>query len=105
MSAEKPEVGDVWEHKLHKSLIHITEIGENYIGFIGVSFTTWPNDRTTKNYYENSFGKDDERQKHFLEIYKYLGKSKASIEDLFEVEQNLTIEDYIERIDDWLLKN
>ena len=25
--------------------------------------------------------------------------------DLFEVEQNLTIEDYIERIDDWLLKN
>lgn len=43
MSVEKPEVGDVWEHKLHKSLIHITEVGENYIGFIGVSFTTWPN--------------------------------------------------------------
>ncbi len=97
MSAEKsncgenatiktPEVGDVWEHKLHKSLMHITEVGENYIGFIGVSFTTWPNGITTKDYYENSFNENDERQKHFLEIYKYLGKSKANIKQLFEVE-------------------
>lgn len=86
MSAEKPEVGDVWEHKFHKSLMHITEVGENYISFIGVSFTTWPNGRTTKDYYENSFGRDDERQIHFLEIYKYIGKSKANVNQLFEVE-------------------
>lgn len=88
MSELNPEVGDLWIHKIHKSLLYINEIGENFISFIGVSFEKYPNGKVYESYYGNSFSERDERYKYFAEIYEYLGKSKCRVEDLFCVKEN-----------------
>ena len=81
------EVGDVWEHKIHKTLLHIIEVGENFITFIGFEDEVYPN-KTYRRYYTNTFSSfsDDPRYEHFTEIFEYKGKSKANIEDLFKTE-------------------
>ena len=87
MSKEKPEVGDVWEHKGHKTLLHIIEVGSNFITFFGYADDVYPH-KTYKRYYVNSFSEldNDPRYKYFAEDYEYLGKSKVNIEDLFKTE-------------------
>lgn len=70
MSAEKPEVGDVWEWNGQKMLV------------IGTSGYLHP-------LCIRKDGKEFEEAWLFLDAalpYNYLGKSKASIKDLFEVE-------------------
>lgn len=81
------EVGDVWKHKTHKTLLHIIEVGANFIAFIGVEDEVYPH-KTYKRYYTNSFSDlgNDLRYEHFTEIFEYLGKSKVKIEDLFKTE-------------------
>lgn len=71
MSAEKPEVGDVWQRKLLFERTHIVQVSKNAVRCqIGkIKFKTIP-------------------KEFFLDAYKYLGKSKARIKDLFEVENN-----------------
>lgn len=86
MSKEKPEVGDVWEHKVHKTLIHIIEVGSNFITFLGFEDEVYPH-KTYRDYYTNTFsdlGKDP-RYTLFTEIFEYKGKSKVSIKELFDV--------------------
>ena len=87
MSELKPEVGDVWEHKGHKTLLHIIEVGSNFITFLGCADDVYPH-KTYKRYYVNSFSEldDDPRYKYFAEDYEYLGKAKGRIEELFDVE-------------------
>lgn len=83
MSKDKPEVGDVWKHNGNGNLLHIIEIGRNYIDFIGF-------DKYDKfsPYYKNSFSNigKDERYNKFTEFHTYIGKSKVKIEDLFKTE-------------------
>lgn len=71
MSADKPEVGDVWQRKLLFDRVHIVQVSKNAVRYqIGkIKFKTIPKD-------------------FFLDAYKYLGKSKASIRDLFCVKEN-----------------
>ena len=87
MSKEKPEVGDVWEHKAHKTLMHIIEVGSNFITFLGCADDVYHH-KTYKRYYVNSFSEldNDPRYTLFTEIFEYLGKSKVSIKELFDVE-------------------
>ncbi len=69
MSADKPEVGDVWQRKLLFDRVHIVQVSKNAVRYqIGkIKFKTIPKD-------------------FFLDAYKYLGKSKANINQLFEVD-------------------
>lgn len=82
-----PQVGDVWIHKKGDYPIHITDVGSNFIEFVGYIVDEYTKTKH-RQYYTNSFSSlnNDERYTRFTEIYKYLGKSKASIEQLFEVE-------------------
>lgn len=84
MSKEKPEVGDVWKHKKHGNMLYITAVTDNFIDFISYDKL----DKLTP-YFSNTFIKllNDDRFEKFTEINEYLGKSKANINDLFEVEQ------------------
>lgn len=53
-------------------------------------------------------GKEFEESWLFLDAalpYNYLGKSKANIDDLFEVEKPFSVEDTIEKIENFLLEN
>ena len=86
MSKEKPEVGDVWEHKGHKSLLHIIEVGSNFITFLGCADDVYPH-KTYKRYYVNSFSEldNDPRYKYFTEDFEFKCKSKVSIKELFDV--------------------
>jgi len=86
MSKDTPEVGDVWVHKKGCYPIHITDVGSNFIEFIGYTVDEYTKTKH-RQYYTNSFSSlnNDERYTRFTEIHKYLGKSKASIEQLFEV--------------------
>lgn len=71
MSAEKPEVGDVWNFGRY---MYIAEIYDNSTSAICL----------VKDNYGFALEKYDVK---FLQKYGvYLGKSKASIKDLFEVE-------------------
>ncbi len=70
MSKEKPEVGDVWE--FGGFLYHVRSLDEN-----GVTSICDEGD-FVETYYD-SF-------EDFLNRSTYIGKSKASIKDLFEVE-------------------
>lgn len=77
MSELVPEVGDVWEDTYRKTETIIIEKEENYIlyltrskGVIGTGY-----------FIESCF--DD---KYFLSRHTYLGKSKANINQLFEVD-------------------
>lgn len=69
MSALEPEVGDVWQRKLLFDRVHIVQVSKNAVRYqIGkIKFKTIPKD-------------------FFLDAYKYLGKSKANINQLFEVD-------------------
>ena len=89
MSKEKPEVGDVWRHKGHNSLLHIIEVGSNFITFIGCQDDVFPH-KTYKRYYRNSFSEldNDPRYTYFTEDYECLGKAKGRIEELFDVAED-----------------
>lgn len=78
-----PEVGDVWKNNRYGDLLHITDIGTNFIDFIG--YAPYNKDNP---YFENHFSnvRGDERYTKFSEYYTYLGKSKANIDDLFKTE-------------------
>jgi hypothetical protein len=82
-----PEVGDVWGHKIHKTLLHIIEVGGNFITFIGFEDEVYPN-KTYRRYHTNTFSSfsDDPRYTNFTEIFEYIGKSKVNISDLFKTE-------------------
>ncbi len=83
MSKEKPEVGDVWKHKKYGNMLYITAATDNYIDFISYD----KRDKFTL-YFSNTFIKqNDDRFEKFTEVNEYLGKAKANINDLFEVEQ------------------
>lgn len=84
MSKEKPEVGDVWKNKKHGNMLYITVVTDDFIDFI--SYLKLDN---LTPYFSNTFSKllNDDRFDKFTEINEYLGKSKANINDLFEVEQ------------------
>ena len=79
MSELMPEVGDVWINNYRKLNCIILNKEDNYILYLccyiasnGLDFFT-----------ETCF--DDE---YFLSRHKYLGKSKANINQLFEVEDD-----------------
>ena len=74
---KQPEVGDVWK-AINGDLIYIIEIGKNFIDFLGFS-------EDDGNYFKNFFY-NEERFTLFTKYHKYLGKSKANIEQLFEVQ-------------------
>lgn len=71
MSALEPEVGDVWEHKSINEKVYIVNRDSGTIDFMN-------NDPVPTLEWESEC--------EFVLQYKYLGKSKASIKDLFEVE-------------------
>lgn len=85
MSAEKPEVGDVWEDS--KGMVHISRI-----------FTLSDDTRAIVfiNNNNNTVCEDSAREEHFIKMFTYLGKSKASVNDLFEVD-DYTSTDIIDR--------
>lgn len=85
MSKEKPEVGDVWKNKRFETFLHLIEAKEGYVRFIGRKIEKW-GERILTEYFENSFSMNDERLIHFTEDYEFIGKSKANISDLFEVQ-------------------
>lgn len=82
-----PEVGDVWKNKRFGTLLHIIEAKEGYIRFIGKKDEQW-GERTLTEYFENSFSMNDERLVHFTEDYEFIGKSKVSIKELFDVAED-----------------
>lgn len=84
-----PEVGDVWIHKKQGNPLYITDVGGNYISFISYTVDEITK-RKRKDYFTNTFCglHNDERYTRFAEIYKYLGKSKANIDDLFKTEND-----------------
>lgn len=88
MSQSKPEVGDVWEHKKHKTLLHIIKVGANFITFLGFEDEVYPH-KTYRRYYINAISdlEDDPRYEYFTEIFEYKGKSKVNISDLFKMEE------------------
>lgn len=68
MNKDKPEVGDVWINKTGTKTYYIVSLGNNYAHCLvkGLGIST--------KYYD------------LFRNYKYLGKSKANIEQLFEVQ-------------------
>lgn len=76
MSALKPEIGDVWEDS--KGPVHISRIFTLSDGTRAIVFIDNSN---------NTIFEDSARERHFIKMFKYLGKSKASIKDLFEVKR------------------
>ena len=89
MSKDIPEVGDVWIHKNGNYPIHIIDVGSNYIDFVGYTVDEYTK-TNHRQYYTNIFFSlnNDERYTRFTEIHKYLGKSKVSIEELFDVAED-----------------
>lgn len=77
MSAEKPEVGDVWEDS--KGMVHISRIFTLSDDTRAIVFISNNN---------NIVLEDSAREEHFIKMFTYSGKSKASIEDLFCVKEN-----------------
>lgn len=70
-----PEVGDVWEDQ--KGLVHISRIFYLSDGTRAIVFIDNNN---------NTVLEDSAREEHFIKMFSYLGKSKASIKNLFEVD-------------------
>ena len=70
MSKLMPENNDVWESKKGLQIFHIIKVSENAVRCFRKGFILKP----------ETFNKED-----FLEKCKYLGKSKANINQLFEV--------------------
>lgn len=77
MSAEKPEVGDVWEDS--KGMVHISRIFTLSDDTRAIVFIDNNN---------NTVLEDSAKEEHFIKMFTYSGKSKASIEDLFCVKEN-----------------
>lgn len=78
MSAEKPEVGDVWEDS--KGMVHISRIFTLSDDTRAIVFIDNNN---------NTVLEDSAREEHFIKMFTYSGKSKASVNDLFQTEQNV----------------
>ena len=74
MSKDKPEVGDVW---INRSSFRVHIIGIDEDGIIYSCF-----------YSKNELWQGSFIKKEFLEQHEYLGKSKANINDLFEVQDD-----------------
>lgn len=79
MSAKKPEIGDVWKND--GLILHIDKFSEDKYGKIIYCY-----DMDKKGYVTGCW--------YYLDIFlnnaKYLGKSKASVNDLFQTEQNVS---------------
>lgn len=78
MRKEKPEVGDVWEHddtKIRRIIVYKDNDCIAYFSYI--QFMNGRNYFLKQDYDDHSFPRNN----------TYLGKSKANINDLFEVEQ------------------
>ena len=75
IQAKKPEVGDVWEYKYGLDKVYVLAI--NLIG-----------ERTrTLNFIDKGYVQQREYlTKGFVDDFRYLGKSKVKIEDLFNTE-------------------
>ena len=78
MSKEKPEVKDIWRRKKDGRLIRITSISYAF-GVEPVYAYCWNN-----GYLEYSHVLHE----RLVNEYKYLGKSKVSIEELFDVAED-----------------
>lgn len=77
MSKDKPEVGDVWGDAFEKYYIEAIDIlGEKNKKMV----------RTVKKVNEKYVVQRQYFQENFIEDYRYLGQSKAKIEDLFKTE-------------------
>lgn len=75
---KQPEVGDVWGDAFEKYYIEAIDIlGEKNKKMV----------RTVKRVNEKYVVQRQYFQENFIEDYRYLGKSKAKIEDLFEIEE------------------
>ncbi len=76
MSAEKPEVGDIWRPKNN-------EYSKAIVTYFSIEFDTV----VVAVIYAGVLQKIKKyHKKYFLKNYVYIGHSKASIKDLFEVE-------------------
>lgn len=77
MSKEKPEVGDVWEHKdtkIRRIIIYKDNYYTEYLSYM--QFSNGRNYHIGQAYDDHSFSRNN----------TCLGKSKVNINDLFEVE-------------------
>lgn len=70
MSKDKPEVGDVWY--ILGSRVYITYINNDFV-------------ETIKQLHYDCYRDREYIISHFLQKAKYLGKSKVSIKELFDV--------------------
>ena len=77
MSELMPEVGDLWKDKYRQTEIIIIEKEDNYILYLSRSKGV-----IGTGYFMESCFDDD----YFLSKHKYIGKSKANINQLFEVD-------------------
>lgn len=70
MSKEKPEIGDIWENKTKTKKYYVVSLGNNYVYCLvkGAGIST--------KYYD------------LFRNYTYLGKSKVSIKELFDVAED-----------------
>ena len=78
MSAEKPEVGDVWEDS--KGMVHISRIFTLSDDTRAIVFIDNNN---------NTVLEDSAREEHFIKMFTYSGKSKACVNDLIQTEQDV----------------
>lgn len=74
---KKPEVGDIWNVKGH--IIRLEQIGRKYSKEYFYFLCQTPNGIKGYDFYTLSYIKS---------VGKYLGKSKAKISDLFEVQDD-----------------
>lgn len=72
MSEQMLEKNDVWKSKKGSQIFHIIKVSENAVRCFRKGFILKP----------ETFNKE-----HFLERCKYLGKSKANINQLFEAQE------------------
>lgn len=70
MSKDKPEVGDVWKNKQNGRPYLVTGVGNIVIGIM------------SKGLFQQTVSPE-----RFIKDFTYLGKAKARINDLFEVEE------------------
>lgn len=76
MSKEKPEVGDVWDIKGH--LIRLEQVGRKYNQEYVYFIYETSNGIRGDDFYTFSYIKSEG---------KYLGKSKVSIKELFDIKE------------------
>lgn len=79
MSAEKPEVGDVWKPNSNEYSRVIVTYYSNEFDVLLIAIRYAGVLQKIKKYHK----------KFFIKNYTYLGKSKANINDLFEVQDEL----------------